>query len=206
MIYCAIDIETTGLDPKIHDIIEFAAILDDLRNPRPLTELPVFHSYFKKEYYVGDAFALSMHAEIFRKIANPPEPVISTQKVLEQTMLVTDLPVAFCNWLARNNHPYDEKKKVFTVNVSGKNAAGFDIPFLKAKSNWTPYIHFRHRVVDPGSLYFNPAIDDQLPDSKICMERAGLSGDVKHNAVEDALVVVKLLRNKFCQSEIAPGW
>ena len=30
MKYCSIDLETTGLNPKTSDIIEFGAVLDDL--------------------------------------------------------------------------------------------------------------------------------------------------------------------------------
>jgi DNA polymerase III epsilon subunit-like protein len=46
-------------------------------------------------------------------------------------------------------------------------------------------------------LYFDLENDDSLPDMKTCMQRAGIDGEVAHTAMEDALVVVKLLRNKF---------
>ena len=36
MLYCSIDIETTGLDPETCDIIQFAAVLDNLADPQPL--------------------------------------------------------------------------------------------------------------------------------------------------------------------------
>ena len=51
MIYVSIDIETTGVDPKIHDIVEFGAVIDDLANPQPLDKLPRFHALFKKDNY-----------------------------------------------------------------------------------------------------------------------------------------------------------
>ena len=36
MLYCSIDIETTGLNPKTCDIVQFAAVLDNLADPQPL--------------------------------------------------------------------------------------------------------------------------------------------------------------------------
>lgn len=189
MKYIAIDIETTGLNPKIHDIIEFAAVMDDLRNPLPLYELPRFHAYFKKDNYVGDAFALSMHPQIFLRIAKPKESDV--------VMYVSELGAPFQNWLSKNNYPFNEKKKKYVVNVAGKNAAGFDIPFLNEKVKEWHDVQFSHRVIDPGILYFDPQVDDGVPDSKTCMERAGMEGDVQHTALEDALMVVRLMRSIY---------
>ena len=58
MKYVSIDIETTGLHEDECDIIEFGAVIDDLRVMAPISKLPVFHCYFIKEFYkllVGQA-------------------------------------------------------------------------------------------------------------------------------------------------------
>jgi DNA polymerase III alpha subunit (gram-positive type) len=55
MLYCSLDIETTGLNPKTCDIIQFAAVLDDLSNPQPLEKLPRFNTFFTKSTYQGYA-------------------------------------------------------------------------------------------------------------------------------------------------------
>ena len=48
---------------------------------------------------------------------------------------------------------------------------------------------------ETAALYWQPEIDGaQLPDTKTCMERAGINGEVAHTAVEDAQVVVRLIR------------
>jgi len=61
------------------------------------------------------------------------------------------------------------------IVVAGKNYASFD--------------------ADPAALYWQPEIDGmELPNTKTCMERAGIGGDVAHIAVEDARVVVRLIR------------
>lgn len=190
MKYISIDIESTGLDIEQHDIIEFAAVIDDLKNPQPLDQLPVFHSYIKKRIYSGDPSALAMHAEIFRRIAENDQDKYNIEDI-------NNLMVYFRNWLSRNNYPFSVKKGEYSVNVAGKNAANFDIPFLKKKiTDWSG-VSFHHRILDVGSLYFRPEIDLEIPSSKICMERAGLSGDVAHTAEEDAMMVVKLIRKAY---------
>ena len=73
MKYVSIDLETTGLDPENNDIIEFGAVIDDLRDMKPVEELPRFHAYIVKDEYKGQPYALSMHPTIFRRIATREE-------------------------------------------------------------------------------------------------------------------------------------
>jgi DNA polymerase III epsilon subunit-like protein len=194
--YIALDIETTGLEPKLHDIIEFGAVFDDLANPLPLDQLPRFHAYIKKSVYRGDPYALSMHPAIFKKIAKPGDG--------DNVIPLSGLMWSLVNWLDKIHYPFNEKKKRYEVNVAGKNAAGFDIPFLKEHipGRWPDEknyheVYFKHRVIDPSILYFDPSKDDGLPDTKTCLERAGLGGESPHTAVEDALLVVQLVRKKL---------
>jgi hypothetical protein len=60
-------------------------------------------------------------------------------------------------------------------------------------------VYFLNRVIDPAILYFDMEKDDKLPDMKKCMDRAGLAGEVPHKAYDDALIILKLLRNKMCK-------
>ena len=69
MKYASIDIETTGVDYLENDIIEIGVVFDDLSDPQPLEKLPKFHTYIIKDEYKGNPFALSMHPEIFKRIA-----------------------------------------------------------------------------------------------------------------------------------------
>lgn len=199
MIYVSIDIETTGLDFKNCDIIQFAAVIDDLSNPRPIEELPKLVLYFVQATYSGEPYALSMHPEIFKKLACPPvnSDGWSSQEDNAIYCGIEDLPTLLRGFLRKNGleiPPYCEE--YITINVAGKNAAGFDIPFLKEKiKNWQG-LNFNPRVIDPAILYYKKG-DKTLPNTKTCMERAGISGEVAHTALEDALVVVKLIRNKM---------
>jgi DNA polymerase III epsilon subunit-like protein len=193
MKYVSIDLETTGLNPKTSDIIEFGAVLDDLENPRPIEELPRFHCYViptprpKGSYYIGEPYALSMHSAIFRKIANRDEGY--------NYYGVDLIMYYFRDFLCHNGYTMNAKGRL-VINIAGKNAAMFDVPFLKEHiSNWQG-VEFSHRVLDPAMLFLKIS-DNRLPDGETCKKRAGLEGLVSHTAIEDAIMVIRLLRKGY---------
>jgi oligoribonuclease len=186
----SIDIETTGLDHSYCQTIEFGAVIDDLSDPKPYSELPQFHCYIDREgKYQGEPYALAMHAEIFRRIAKREEPYLYV-KPFHLERKFSEFLVA--NGAVPNGHSLTE------INVVGKNFAKFDLRFLE-NDNFDKSMAFRmcHRNLDPGSLYFDPKVDRKPPDSKTCMKRAGLDGEVAHTALEDAMMVVKLIRKYY---------
>ena len=197
MLVASIDIETTGLDLETCDILQFAAVLDDLSNPVPLQNLPKFEAFFTKRSYSGHPYAMSMHSEMLKKIDHAMKQNIEVCPTTgARFMPLEDLPTAFASFLLQNGYNTEGKGKIY-VNVAGKNVAMFDLPWLKAKiKDWGP-IYFLNRVIDPAILYFDVQTDSKLPDMSKCLERAGLSGDVPHTALEDALIVLKLLRKKL---------
>jgi len=181
--YVSIDIETTGLDPETCQILEIGAIIDDWTSP--VEKLPRFHCYVTHKQIKGEAYALSMHFDILRAIA---------ERRTGRTFLKPyEVGKAFAAWLTEN---HIDPKKVF---AAGKNFASFDLAFLRNLGAYDcPFkeaVNFHHRFLDPGNLLFDPALDhDGPPDSKTCMQRCGLPGDVKHTALEDAEAVVKMIR------------
>ena len=191
----SLDIETSGLNPKTCDILQFAAVIDDLSNPRPIEELPKFQTHFSQSTYTGEPYALGMHPAIFKKIADAQQKRIEENEFGDRFMSIVDLPFALKSFLTGNGFT-EEKSGRVKVTIAGKNIGMFDMPFLKKKiKNWGD-ITILHRVMDPAILYYQPG-DLTLPDSKLCMERAGLSGEVAHTALEDAIMVVKLIRHKL---------
>lgn len=174
--YVSIDIETTGLDPENCQIIQFAAVLDDWQTP--VDELPWFGGLVYHEKIVGEPYALAMNAALLKQIAEGDPADMLHPASLTQL---------FRNWLLQHGVSLKEK-----VLAAGKNFAGFDLQFLKRLPS---PIQFKHRFFDPGMLFWNPIEDvDGPPDTKKCMERALLSGEVAHTALEDARVVCKLIR------------
>lgn len=183
----SIDLETTGLDPDTCDILEFAAVLDDLSVMVPIEKLPVFHTYFIKDKYIGEPFALSMHPEIFRRIAER-----DTKKY--NFMSATKLGWAFRKFLVNNG--YKEEHDQVVITAAGKNFAAFDLQFLKRKTDMLKHINVRHRIIDPAILYLE--IGDNAPPSITeCKKRAHLDPVVAHTAEADAKDVIQLVRNKI---------
>ncbi len=195
--YVSIDIETTGLDPETCQILEIGAVIDDWTTPFKL--LPKFRCYVNNGVITGQPYALSMHSRVLRAIAEGRTVVSGHQhKGAGGWVDHESVPIyhpdgvggVFGAWLLSNRlNPYEKK-----LTVAGKNYGTFDHQFLKRLPQFTEHIKMHHRFIDPGNLYFNPDIDDIPPDTKTCMVRAGIEGDVAHTAVEDAMTVVKLIR------------
>ena len=97
-----------------------------------------------------------------------------------------ELPGLFADWLKA--HELNPR----SVQAAGKNFASFDMRFLDRLPGFKTHVNFRHRVLDPAILYWQPE-DEKLPDSKTCYERAGMDNKVAHTAIEDALAVVWLV-------------
>ena len=178
--------ESTGLDPHMHSIIEFGAVLDDLECPFRLDELPTFHCYFIQDNYVGSPFALSMHPEILRRIAErePPHTYVKPMKFGHM----------FKKFLLENE--YEEDGQRVYINAAGKNFAACDLQFLKMQTDIEKHVRIRHKVLDPGPMFMR-VDDEQIPGLSECKERAGLDNVVAHDAVSDAMDVVKLIRWKM---------
>ena len=182
MPYVSIDLETTGLNYDYCQILEIGAVYDDWT--KPVAELPVYHRYIQDTVYTGEPFGLALNAAILKRLSGDAE---------DNWLLASEVAEDFVDWLQidcgwgnTDNHK---------ITATGKNFGTFDLPFLRKIGRFP----FAHRVLDPAPLYFRPLEDEGLPDTKTCMERAGLDGKVAHTAVEDAIAVVKLIRYAFSQ-------
>jgi DNA polymerase III epsilon subunit-like protein len=176
--YVSIDIETTGLDPETCQILEIGAVWDDWT--KPIDELPVYHRLVYHKEYRGSAYALAMNANLLRHLSGQQEPWWRDPEQVADD---------FAAWL--KGCGWDGQA---ALTPAGKNFASFDRQFLKRLPRFEQAVKLSHRTLDPAILYWQPSKDDKLPDSKTCYERAGLDGKVAHNAVEDALAVVRLVR------------
>jgi DNA polymerase III epsilon subunit-like protein len=192
----SIDLETTGLDPATCQVLEFGAVFDDFL--APLESLPTFHRYLWHPKITGEPLALAMNAAIIQTIAEGKHPDI----VRSGFTLLSD----FTRWL---DECYGEPR-VRDVVVAGKNFAKFDLPFLKAlealvterqRSDWGLNLdhRFHRRFLDPTMLCLDIYQDTVPPNLDKCLERVGLAnrGEATHDAVGDALAVVKVLRSKL---------
>lgn len=187
MKYVSIDLETTGLDVYADDILEIGAVIDDLKSP--INELPRYRAVVGTSRYKGHPYALHLNAKLFKEIVDGSPDV----------KLPRDAIWGFVNFLKDNG--IDTSK----IHAAGKNFANFDKPFLKNFYDQNRHaigpepciMNFHHRSLDPGSMYLDPVIDKWIPGMEECMRRAGIEGEVAHTAVEDALIVIKLIRFKL---------
>jgi oligoribonuclease (3'-5' exoribonuclease) len=177
MKYVSLDIETTGLDSKEHQVLMIAAVLEDTSKNTPIDELEHFTCYVKHPKYIGSAYALSLNSKILANIAAPKNDI----PIYSYDMAIFHLE-RFLRW------SFEDKKAV----IAGKNVMGFDLQFLPEIKSLVS-----HRVLDPGPLYTDVTIDTYPPDLKTCLQRAGIDKPVAHDAYEDAKDVIRVLRHKL---------
>lgn len=178
--YVAIDIETTGLEPSWCQTIEVAAVID-MGNGQPHERLPRWHCYVAHDRIVGEPFALSMHAEILRRIATREKGYTYHKPEFVMKFLAKFL--------------FDHGIDQFRVTAAGKNFGSFDLQFLKMLPDYGRHVKFHHRSIDVVTEFWRPTEDIELPDTKTCLERAGLPAAVSHKAMADAEQIVHLVRH-----------
>lgn len=196
MKYVSLDLETTSLKPSPDHILMVSLVVEDTSDILPLDQLPHFTCFVKqKEPIQGDLFALGMNGWILDAISgrvkNEKYPIYTAYPATKNdrsqechSILWTDRAKAFLQ-----KHFSDGKR----ITVAGKNVAGFDMPFLPEDFRKM----FKHKVIDPGTLFVDWKNDDQVPGLEQCKERAGLPKEVSHDAYEDALDVIAILRKFY---------
>lgn len=191
MKYVSIDIETTGLDPETCQIIEFAAVIEDTSRPDvPVEKLPHFKCLVFHEKVVGEHYAIHLNAgkildSFLDSSACTPEDVL----------------IKFRGFLMKNGFESDREGIFVKFTAAGKNFSSFDLQFLKRLPYWDLRLKAKSRVLDPTSLYFDPETDEELPSLETCKQRAGLEGAVKHDALEDARDVIRVIRKYYHKNQ-----
>jgi len=203
MKYVSIDIETTGLDPKIHKILSIGAIVEDTKNPQPLEMCPKFHGIIIQRNFPISPRAAVINAELISNISlyiegNHIERTILENKLDCRFYEESDIARAFYDFLKRNLVPVDTLPPVpLKFNAAGKNFGTFDNLFLEQLPKWKQYIKAKQRILDPAILYVNWHSDEWLPSLTDCKQRAEINGAVTHDAIMDAWDVVQVLRKFY---------
>ncbi len=169
----SIDIETTGLDPNKHSVLEIAAVID--RGEVGVDWCEVIHCYVIHEEVLGNLYALNMNKQAIQRIIKRDRKFIFLK------------PNQVAGWLT-------DQLPMQKYTIAGANFANFDLRFLE-KLGWEPNCF--HRIMDVGNLYWDYGLDgDKLPGMQRCLDRARIPGNVKHNAIDDCRDVIKLIRKK----------
>lgn len=190
----AVDLETTGLNPKRCQILEIGLAIFDFQNPQhqncSIEELPTFSTYvFNSDNSIqGEYYAINMNQKIIERILHREDPEISK---LYDFCPIEQLTTKVSNFLQQHYQPEEQ------IILAGKCHDALDIPFLKQHSKLWETNNFHFKIVEPAMLFFDPNQDQEPPGLETCLKRAGINKKVTHNALDDALDVIRLLRSKF---------
>ena len=188
MRFVSIDLETTGPDPWVHEILEFAAIIYDTHRPVPRDEAPQFRVLLQPTFAQANAKALQMNQALVEELKAPTF----------ETIVVTSaaLPDRFAAFLEQHGFLRHERGTI-RIQAAGKNFDKFDRIFLERQPHFRQRISLYRAALDPGLLYWNPASDKQwIPNMVACKKRAGFADTtVAHRALDDAWDVVQLVQH-----------
>lgn len=174
--FISLDLETTGLDPRICQVLEIGAYA--FGNGPEYSE---FQCFVKHGTIVGEARALHMNAEILLKADYEGlSPMFAMNQLLA--------------WMEKLSASIDGGRRHV---LCGKNIASFDWQFLLNMPHAdTLKSMVRHSFLDAGPLWME-ATDTTVPSLSECLKRAGMETDVPHRALEDAKLVARLIQRKL---------
>ncbi|WP_375418878.1 hypothetical protein [uncultured Hymenobacter sp.] len=191
MRYLSLDLETSGPDPLRHQVLELAVVVEDTRRPLPLPELPSFRRLLRHPEISGTAGALALNARLLAELAAAGEKGAPTPP---DHCAPADVLPQLREFLLTQGFRPDAKGRVRFI-MAGKNVASYDLLFLRQLPGWGSLVRSEPATLDPAAFYLNWHKDSRLPSLSICKARAQLADtDVAHEALADALDVVRLLR------------
>jgi oligoribonuclease len=205
MKYLSIDIETTGLDPKTCQILQIGIIIEDTANPLPFSDIPKLNLVIRHSTLSGSPTALAMNANLIKAIDSYKDLDDGEKSILSSSMNDAifihpeDIILHVRNFLVSNGFQFKGslKSSSITFNAAGKNFGTFDKKFLEEIPEWDKQFKIRNRILDPAILYVDWKNDSSLPSLNQCKERAGIIGEVSHDAIEDAWDVIQTLRKFY---------
>jgi hypothetical protein len=144
--------------------------------------------------------AITINQRIFEILASMEKANADQRAEIRKTNNIIPAGIAarsFAIWLHANGFK-PEVGGHTTINVAGKNFGTFDKPFLEKLPSWGSHIRIRSRIIDPSVYFVDWKKDDSLPSLNTCKQRAFIDGEVSHNALEDAIDVIKVIRKATC--------
>ncbi|MFA5999921.1 MAG: hypothetical protein WC783_02995 [Candidatus Paceibacterota bacterium] len=192
MFYISLNVQTTGLDPDDHQIIELAAILENTEVM--LDDLPYFHAFVVDKNYLGSPDGLMLNKHNFEKIKNRKDPEDPNARFVNKYVLAEEL----YEWMFSLNMPENVFTSNKSIHLAGKNIASFDFQFLKRLHGCDTLIsRINHSFIDPTMLYFDFKKDSKLPSTYDCWDKMGVIYKCNFKAMEVAKNTIDLLRKKY---------
>lgn len=202
MIYCSIDIETSGLDSEKNKVLSIGAIIEDTDKKLPFDEIPKFNAIVLQHEICGSPRAITMNKDIISLMGEYLEGDYEdrdrlTNETDYQFLYEENVVKELYRFLNPTGNLDCKIPKPVLINVAGKNFAGFDLLFLNKLPWFKKLIRVRQRILDPAILFCDWKIDETLPSLSLIKERSGIDGRVKHEALSDAWDVILTLRKFY---------
>ncbi len=186
----AIDIETSGLDVRRHNILQIGLVYFDLINRDEDADLPI-----RKELelwpHISDGILWDPDTYKFHQ-ANAGVDYFMRDDVERSSGHVIGAKIR--NFISEF-YAHDEKPIVL-----GKNFGKFDWQFLMRITNTGIDGLFHHSFLDIGNLAFIPGVDKKIPNMKEVLERYEVTQHSGHTALSDCNAMVDVLQ-KIYQEE-----
>lgn len=189
--YFSIDLETTGLDPKNHQILEIGIIYEDPMKQLSFEEIPKFRCLVEYENFIGSAFAINLNQRIFKEI-------VELEKSGDKDHILWDINTAV-DRAARFIDSNCVINRDRQIRITGKNFGSFDKNFLVKNQFFNRLANkVSHRYLDVGSMFFDPKTMDWIPSTEECYKLTGIDKEVvSHTAIDDAWDVIKIIRTRY---------
>jgi len=172
-VFCALDLETTGLDYRLDQILSIGMVVFTKTTILAEREILVKHAR-----YSGDAFALQMNAGLLKRLA--------TEKGGDGVFILKD-PDGIrgeVEWFL-DGVPIQKPHPV------GFNVGPFDLQFLRSVG---AHDLFHHRCIELGSVF---ADESGAPGTSNSVIERLINKKVAHGALEDARDAAKLYQNRL---------
>lgn len=215
MQFASIDIETTGINYDMDQILEIGICLIDTKNYTDIEKCPQLNLIVSHERYQGSAFAINMNQRLFKILAGQ-EKADDVNEYRKQHNIVRPNQIGEILWQFFYIHQHGELDKFdgiiaggymsrhnffgedlpamnnripkIFINPIGKNFDKFDRNFLKMLPQFNKFILMR-RSADPSVFFADYNNDSTLPNLKTCMDRSKVFTPdriVTHEALQDA--------------------
>lgn len=198
MLYVSIDTETTGVDPETCKILQLGAVIENTNDVKPIEDLPKFACIVEHSQITGQPMGIAMNHGLISILAamermEKNERLEHRKKwnIVPETMVA----LQFAMWLRDNGVGSKlEVNTPITITVAGKNFGTFDKIFLEKLPGWNRHIRIKQRMIDPAVLCTDWINDTTMPNLQTCKDRLGIIGEVSHDAVDDAVDIIKVIR------------
>ena len=198
--YIAIDLETTALPTDKAEILEFGFVYDD--GVSELGSLVKKNFIIKaKSWAYAEPFAMNLNARLVQIIKEGKDPQLATLDEAFRIFAAVLVDASEACMAFDTSKGWKPSPRVY---LAGKNAGGFDLPILKNSLTRAGYVDhvvtldrcLHYKILDPGSMYaadfgYIPSLGEinKLVDPT-------RSDEAAHEALEDALDVVRAIRFK----------